>query len=394
MSLAFQVPQSRRWDCVSSDDEDEVSQFALVARQRGPIKTLQQNKLTVFQPHAALPQTAPLDDESTRCGSTLLTKSVSSSSEARQYDPLENLRSPELVGKSGTPPPLSPEDESDPDMAWPDSDDDNMLLGSSTAADKAREEQRAKELQVEQARDEAKRRALAALMAAPTPAEDLQMLCWPATEDEREAATSQRTTLKRALNQSSAQTQGTVTRQPALDAATRDATLEGLYSPEQLKLRSEDMAITERTTVVLRNVPNKYTQQGLLDLFEANGFTKDTLDFVYMPMDFRNKINLGYCFINFVSHADADGFMARFEKFNQWGSNSTKMAEVQWCQVQGLAAHIDRWRNSAVMHASVPDEFKPSLWREGVRVSFPIALDDLEAPKFRRYKRKVNQRKC
>ena len=104
--------------------------------------------------------------------------------------------------------------------------------------------------------------------------------------------------------------------------------------------------ITERTTVVLRNIPNKHTQQGLLELFEANGFTKDTLDFVYMPMDFRNKINLGYCFINFVSHANADGFMARFENFNQWGSNSTKLAEVKWCQVQGLAAHIGPFFNA------------------------------------------------
>lgn len=266
-----------------------------------------------------------MGDESTRCGSTLFTKSTSCS-QVRQYDPLENLRSPELVGKSGTPPPLSTEDESDPDMAWPDSDDDNFLLGSSTAEDKAQGEKRAKQLQLEQARAEAKRHTLAALMAAPTPAEDLQMLCWPATEDQSEAAASQRTALKRALNKSSAQTQGTVTPKLALDAATRDATLEGLYTPEQLKLRAEDLDITERTTVVLRNIPNKYTQQGLLELFEANGFTKDTLDFVYMPMDFRNKINLGYCFINFVSHANADGLMARFENFKQCGSNSTKLA--------------------------------------------------------------------
>jgi|Transcript_93367 RNA recognition motif-containing protein len=139
---------------------------------------------------------------------------------------------------------------------------------------------------------------------------------------------------------------------------------------------------TDRTTVMLRNIPNNLTRAGLLDLLESRGFPTVCFNFLYLPMDFRRDANLGYAFVNLTSAHDADRFFQVFQGFQGWGCASGKIGEVCWGEpLQGLDKHIDRYRNSPVMHSNVPEEHKPLLFRDGMRIPFPEPTKKIRAPR-------------
>lgn len=139
----------------------------------------------------------------------------------------------------------------------------------------------------------------------------------------------------------------------------------------------------ELSTVMLRNVPNGYTRGMLLELLNGSGFEAH-YDFVYLPMDFRNGVNLGYAFVNLISHQDAAYLTEKLQGFQEWVSDSTKVCEVSWAHPhQGLSEHVERYRNSPVMHPTMPEEYKPMVFRNGQQTAFPQPTKAIKAPKLR-----------
>jgi hypothetical protein len=138
-----------------------------------------------------------------------------------------------------------------------------------------------------------------------------------------------------------------------------------------------------RTTVMLRNMPNNYTREMLLELIDSMGFA-GTYDFAYLPIDFSSQAGLGYAFINFVSPEKALLCFDVFEGFSDWTVPSEKVCTVTWSSpYQGLENHIERYQNSPVMHHSIADDWKPILLSNGVRVPFPPPTKAIKTPKVR-----------
>jgi len=138
------------------------------------------------------------------------------------------------------------------------------------------------------------------------------------------------------------------------------------------------------TTLMLRNLPNTYTRDMLVDLLDSEGFA-GMFNFVYLPIDFKTHAGLGYAFVDCNSTQETDRMRRHFEGFTGWAVRSEKICSVSWShpEQQGFKAHVERYRNSPVMHDSVPEEWKPALYSGGLRVPFPPPTRKLRNPNIR-----------
>ena len=99
----------------------------------------------------------------------------------------------------------------------------------------------------------------------------------------------------------------------------------------------------KRTTLMIKNIPNKYTISSFLE--EININFKFTYDIFYLPIDYVNKCNLGFAFINFVEpfHIILFYELYRGKKWKKF--NSDKICELLYAKFQGkkeLIAHFEK----------------------------------------------------
>jgi len=128
-----------------------------------------------------------------------------------------------------------------------------------------------------------------------------------------------------------------------------------------------------RTTVMLRNIPNNYDRDSLVELIEAHGFAGH-YDFLYLPLDFKSRVAIGYAFLNFTSHAAATRAFDVFSGFSGWKGKSQKICTVTWSEThQGQEANIELVRNSPMNRRRVAEECKPIIIKNGKRVKVPPA---------------------
>lgn len=104
------------------------------------------------------------------------------------------------------------------------------------------------------------------------------------------------------------------------------------------------------TTMMLRNLPNRYTQQELIEEMESLGYA-GSFDFFYAPIDFATMGNVGYAFVNFVDCSWAihcqkvlEGYI--FKKHQQ--KSRMKVATVSVAHLQGLEANLRHFERSLV----------------------------------------------
>ncbi|WJX35106.1 hypothetical protein P8452_23138 [Trifolium repens] len=109
-------------------------------------------------------------------------------------------------------------------------------------------------------------------------------------------------------------------------------------------LRGED----NRTTLMIKNIPNKYTSKMLLTAIDES--CRGTYDFLYLPIDFKNKCNVGYAFINMTDPGQIIPFHQAFHGKKWEKFNSEKVAVLAYARIQGKSALIAHFQNSSLMN--------------------------------------------
>ncbi|KAK1276796.1 Protein MEI2-like 2 [Acorus gramineus] len=121
-------------------------------------------------------------------------------------------------------------------------------------------------------------------------------------------------------------------------------------SKQQYQLDLEKIVSGEdtRTTLMIKNIPNKYTSKMLLAAIDEHH--RGTYDFLYLPIDFKNKCNVGYAFINMVSPSHIIPFYQAFNGKKWEKFNSEKVASLAYARIQGKAALVTHFQNSSLMN--------------------------------------------
>ncbi|KAL6547464.1 hypothetical protein OROMI_023185 [Orobanche minor] len=143
-----------------------------------------------------------------------------------------------------------------------------------------------------------------------------------------------------------------------------------------------------RTTVMIKNIPNKYSQNLLLNMLDSHcshcneqitdgdeDHPLSSYDFVYLPIDFINKCNVGYGFVNMTTPQATLRLYKAFHHQNWEVFNSRKICEVTYARLQGLEALKEHFKNSKFPNEA--EEYMPVVFsppRDGCILSEPLPI--------------------
>ncbi len=103
----------------------------------------------------------------------------------------------------------------------------------------------------------------------------------------------------------------------------------------------------KRTTLMIKNIPNKYTISTFLE--EINIDFKNKYDIFYLPIDYTNKCNLGFAFINFVDSFHIIEFYDNYRGKKWKKFNSDKICELLYAKYQGKKELINHFEKGKVL---------------------------------------------
>ena len=97
----------------------------------------------------------------------------------------------------------------------------------------------------------------------------------------------------------------------------------------------------QRTTLMIKNIPNKFTKEHFLSIFNKNFEGKFNL--FLLPTDIKEKKNYGYAFINFINNFYIINFYYSFNGKKWENTNSVKICELVYSKIQGITKMIKHY---------------------------------------------------
>jgi len=116
---------------------------------------------------------------------------------------------------------------------------------------------------------------------------------------------------------------------------------------DQFEVLPELILNDQRTTLMIKNIPNKYSQVTLVET--VNQSHKGRYDFLYLPIDFRNQCSIGYAFINLRTKQDVLSFYQAYHEKRWAYYQSKKVCQVTYARIQGKRQLVSHFNKSPVM---------------------------------------------
>jgi hypothetical protein len=129
-------------------------------------------------------------------------------------------------------------------------------------------------------------------------------------------------------------------------------------------------------TLFVRNIPSSASRTWLWELLEFLDLS-GKFDLIYVPVNFKTGMSYGYGFVNMTA---PDIALSAMPKIAGSSFRGVIVGVSLSKHHQGLHTLIARYRNSPVMHESVPDDFQPLMFKNGQPVVFPRPTRNIQAP--------------
>ncbi|KAL6308053.1 RNA recognition motif 2-domain-containing protein [Sparassis latifolia] len=164
----------------------------------------------------------------------------------------------------------------------------------------------------------------------------------------------------------------------ALDFSERDmqgqlgAAMQQGNDKNQLNIAAIEEGKDMRTTVMVKNIPNKMSDKDLMAFI--NKVCPRRIDFLYLRMDFQNGCNVGYAFVNFITIGDLLHF-AKTQLGVKWNMySSEKVLQMCYATYQGKEAAVEKFKNSCIMDER--ESWRPKIFysdgpNQGLPEPFP-----------------------
>jgi len=142
---------------------------------------------------------------------------------------------------------------------------------------------------------------------------------------------------------------------------------------ETAQARRSLEALEGKTTLVVRNIPARFTQQEILNhVWVPEG----AFDFLFMPHSFKLGQTVGYSFINFTCTSHARAFHRQWHRATLPGGSKGKPLDIHAACFQGLYENLRYLATSDVMRIRNP-RFHPCVFNGKHRIDFMAALQSL-----------------
>jgi len=174
--------------------------------------------------------------------------------------------------------------------------------------------------------------------------------------------------------------QSRLARQPSMKSQlepqlpTQPTTLESTSQKRKKSKRVADTASKKQqvdisTTLVIRRLPKSLRRDDVARLLDSHGLL-GLYNFLYTPVDFKVDLGSGFAIVNFEDESAARSALSKLAGCQIAGVELA--VERSKAHRGGITALIERYHNSPLMDASMPDAYKPAFFLNGCRSPFPV----------------------